>query len=431
MTTLVAVADPLSPEALLNEMYKANPELAAEKARYESEEAAIRSSYSLSNPRFGLMRETNMTSDQRQMGFMQSWQVSQEILFPTKYFSMGSVQRSKAKSANQEYLDKKLVVRQKALTEYYNFYVASKIYTLLEAQKETLRELARIAEARRATGAVPQQDEMRAHVEQTKIENELLLQQQEIVETRAKLNAILNRDSHLAIELPKEALKTPKIVLSQEEIESLSTRNSKLVAAQAASLESAEAERTLAYTQYLPDFMVTYRKPFGPNSPDNAYAIGIDMSIPLWFFMKQTSDSSAASLRAIEAEKRLELTKRFVQAEVTILLTKTETLSKLLKIYETALIPQATSALNSSTAAYRGGRAGFQDLLDAERSLYSVRIDYFRNLAKFVESLTSLERLVGASLSDLPLEGSGTTEMSATFKIPKENHSREVTIREA
>lgn len=423
MTPALAQADPLTPSAVLNQVYEKNPEIAASKARYESEEAAVRSSYSLSNPRFGLMRETNMTADQRQMGFMQSWQVSQEILFPTKYFSMGSVQKSRAESAKQGYLDKQLVVRQMALTQYYNFYVTSKILTLLEAQKETLRELARIAEARRATGAVPQQDEMRAHVEQTKIENELLLQQQEIIEARAKLNALLNRDPDIEITLPKEDLSTPKITFSKKDLQSLSLQNSKLISVQAALLESAEAERTLAYTQYLPDFMLSYRKPFGPNAPDNAYAIGIEMSIPLWFFMKQTSESSAASLRAIESEKQLELVRRSVQSETSTLISRTETLSKLLKIYETALIPQATSALNSSTAAYRGGKAGFQDLLDAERSLYSVRIDYFRNLAKYVESLTSLERLVGQLLSDLPMEGASVKQ--AANEGPNESEPAE------
>jgi cobalt-zinc-cadmium efflux system outer membrane protein len=94
------------------------------------------------------------------------------------------------------------------------------------------------------------------------------------------------------------------------------------------------------------------------------------------------------------------------EAETKRLVSKAETLSKLLKIYETALIPQSTSALNSSRAAYSAGRVGFQELLDAERSLYSVRIEYYKNLASFVEALSGLERVVGTAVSDLPMDAS-------------------------
>lgn len=404
LTSSIAFADDVMPLDVLKNVYASNPELASSKARANAEDAAISSKYSLSNPRVGLMRESNMTAEQRTMGDMQSWTLSQEIMFPTKYFSMGAMQSSKAEALKEEFLDKKLEIRQKALSLYFNYYSASRISSLLEAQRETLREIARIVESRRATGAVPQQDEMKAHVEQTKIENEILLQSQELVAMRASLNALLNRDSESDLVLPKDDIKTPKIVVSALNMKDLAKKNSKMISAQSAWLSEAETNKSLAKQSYLPDFMLSYRKPFGANAPDNAYALGVEMTIPLWFFAKQTSEVSQASAKTMEAEKRLELTRRQVESETKSLSTKAETLAKLLKIYETALIPQSTSALNSSRAAYSAGRVGFQELLDAERSLYSVRIDYYKNLARFVDALTALERTIGTSVSDLPVE---------------------------
>lgn len=404
LTSSMAFADVVMPLDVLKNVYASNPELASTKARAKAEDAAISSKYSLSNPRVGLMRESNMTAEQRTMGDMQSWTLSQEIMFPTKYFSMGSMQSSKAEALKEEFLDKKLEIRQRALSLYFDYYSASRISSLLEAQRETLREIARIVESRRATGAVPQQDEMKAHVEQTKIENEILLQSQELVAMRASLNALLNRDSESDLVLPKDDIKTPKIVVSALNMKDLAQKNSKMISAQSAWLSEAETNKSLAKQSYLPDFMLSYRKPFGANAPDNAYIFGVEMTIPLWFFAKQTSEVSQASAKTMEAEKRLELTKRQVESETKSLSTKAETLAKLLKIYETALIPQSTSALNSSRAAYSAGRVGFQELLDAERSLYSVRIDYYKNLARFVDALTALERTIGTSVSDLPVE---------------------------
>lgn len=400
-----ALANPVTPLGVLKETFDKNPELASSRARAHAEDAAVSAKYSLSNPRIGMMRESSLTAEQRQMGDMQSWTVSQEIMFPAKYFSMGSMQRSKAHAVREEFLDKKLEVRQKALSLYFSYYAAARISSLLDAQKETLREIARIAEARRATGAVPQQDEMKAHVEQTKIENEILLQAQELISVRSSLNSVLNRDPDAELILPKDDLKTPQIRVSANRIKELAQQNSKMISAGRAWLAEAETNRSLAKMSYLPDFMLSYRKPFGANAPDNAYAFGVEMTIPLWFFTKQSSEVSQAAAKTLEAEKRLELTRRQVDSETKNLSTKAETLAKLLKIYETALIPQSISTLNSSRAAYGAGRVGFQELLDAERSLYSVRIDYYKNLAAFVETLTALERIVGAAVSDLPMDG--------------------------
>lgn len=403
--TRLAFADVLTPASLLREAFDKNPEIAGAQAKAEAGDAAISSKYSLSNPRVGIMRESNLTAEQGQMGDMQSWTVSQEIMFPTKYLSMGSMQRSKAHALKEEALDKKLEVRQRALSLYFSYYSATKISSLLDAQKETLREIARIAEARRATGAAPQQDEMKAHVEQTKIENEILLQAQELTAMRSSLNAVLNREPDAELLLPKEDLKTPKMIASGSKIQELARHNSKMILAQEAWLRESEANRSLAKMSYFPDFMLSYRKPFGANAPDNAYAFGVEMTIPLWFFARQTSEVSQAAAKTLEAEKRLEQTRRQVEAETKNFSTRAETLAKLLKIYETALIPQSTSALNSSRAAYSAGRVGFQELLDAERSLYSVRIDYYKNLATFVETLTALERIAGRAISDLPVDG--------------------------
>lgn len=399
-------ANSLTPTEVLTEIYTKNPEIAVAQAKARAENSLIASKYFLTNPRVGLMRESNMTAEQKQMGDMQSWTFTQEIMFPTKYFSMGLMQSSRAEAMNEEFLDKKLEVRQKALTLYYNFYAASRIAALLEAQRETLREIARIAETRRATGAVPQQDEMKAHVEQTKIENEMLLQTQEVVEVQALLTALLNRDQDTKFSLPMDDLKVPKISSIFEKTKAPDLTNSKMISAQKAWLSEASSAKTLAKMGYLPDFMISYRKPYGNNTSENAYSLSLEMSIPLWFFTKQISEVSAASAKMFEAEKQLEQIKRQTQAESKNLSNKMETLAKLLKIYETALIPQSTSALNSSRAAYSAGRVGFQELLDSERSLYSVRIEYYKNLAKYVETLTALERTLGQVISDLPMEGS-------------------------
>lgn len=397
---VVKADESLTPPEVLKLVYQNNPEIASSKAQADAERELISSQYSLASPMIGFMKETDMNFMQMQDGPMKTWSLSQEFLFPTKYFSRGRAQRARANRGILQYMYKKLDVRASALTTYFRYYSATKILGLLEAQKETLREIARIAEAKRAAGTVPQQDEMKAHVELTKIENELLLQKQEELEAKFTLNASLNRAIETNINLPATDFKAKEIKIS--ELDSLDTGASYQIKGVAESVQEAGLQKGLAKMGYLPDFRLSYQQVFGGNHPSSGRAIGIEMSVPLWFFAKENSEFSSAVAQEFAARKELESKKRSTEAMLETLKVKVRTLSKLLEIYETSLIPQATSSHNSSRSAYSTGRVGFQELLDAERTLYSTRIEYFQNFSRLIEAVTALEREAGVSISSLP-----------------------------
>lgn len=393
--------DVLTPAGVVKVVYDSNPEVGASKAQAQAERELISSQYSLSSPMIGFMKETDMNFMQMQDGPMKTWSVSQEFLFPTKYFSRGSIQKAKANSSLHFYMFKILEVRASALTAYFRFYSAKKISSLLEAQRETLREIARIAEAKRAAGKVPQQDEMKAHVELTKIENEILLQAQEEAEARYALNSALNRSADSEIKLPGTEF-TAKHININREAETVDITRSHHLKGFSSTVEEAGFEKGLAKMGYLPDFQLSYRQVFGGNHPSSGRAIGIEMSVPLWFFSKENSELSSAVSRELAAKREFEGHKRTIEAMLESLKSKVKTLAKLLEIYETSLIPQATSSLNSSRSAYSTGRVGFQELLDAERTLYTTRIEYYENFSRLIEAVTGLEREAGVSVSSLP-----------------------------
>jgi cobalt-zinc-cadmium efflux system outer membrane protein len=406
LSILPAMADeqPLLLEKALAQALGSNPEIGASQARADAEHSAIRSQYWLDDPRLGLMHESNMNLMEQQMGPMTIWSVSQEVKFPAKYFLLGSAQKSRALGSDEMADAKKLEVRQKVITGYYNLFTTDRIIALLQAQRETLREVARAAESRHATGAVPQQDEMKAHVEQTKIENELILAQEERDSMEATLNAALDQDANRRITLPTQEIVTPKLTHPLEDIPKLAHSSANQVKRDQFMLDEASSRKALAYLSYAPDFMLSYRRAF-VNAPDNAYSASVEISIPLWFFAKQSSEVAQASAKQIEAEKTLEKTMRDLHADIRSLTVKVSSREKLLQIYQTALIPQATSTMNSSRGAYQAGRTNFLELLDSERSLYETRIAYYRNLAQYVEALARLEVVAGTSLSTLPFGG--------------------------
>ncbi len=390
----------LTLEGALSQALSANPGIAASRARVDAERSAVRLQYAPANPRIGWMRERPETGAE----VMDSWRVSQELMFPTKYFVMGSMQRARADSEEQVAQAKRLEVRRKVLAAYYGLFAAERTLALLEAQRETLREVARIAESRYAAGSVSQQDQMKAHVEQTKIENDYLMAKQERDSMSAMLNALIARDPGEDVALPKGELPLPRLTLAAEDLPRAVRTSSRSVRQGEFMVKEAEKGKSLARWNYAPDFMLSYRRGFQGGS-QAMYEVGVELSVPLWFFARQTSEASSAGARLVEAEKRLEQMTRETDAEARSLHAQARSQEKMLKIYETSLVPQASTMLDTSRAAYRAGRASFIELIDSERSLYDVRMAYYRTLAQYVQSLTRLEEVVGTSVSTLPAGG--------------------------
>jgi outer membrane protein TolC len=398
---LARAAEVLTLEQALSRAYASNPEIAASQADAKSERAMVKSKYFLSDPKVGLMREVGMNFMEQTMGPMNTWSFSQEVLFPPKYFLMGSAQSARADAASREASQKALNVREKVISAYYKLFSVERTLALFEAQRETLREVARIAESRHATGNVPQQDEMKAHVEQTQIENEIIVAEEEKASTEAFLNQLLDQDASASIQFPKEELPIPDLKISLDQISKIAQSESNEIQASQALVTEADKKKSLANLSYAPDFMLSYRKAF-TSADSNNYAASIEFTIPLWFFARQTSEVSAAGAARLAAEKRLELSRRSVDASVRSLSAKVRSERKILEIYKTALIPQASTTLSSSRSAYQAGRTSFVDLLDSERSLYSVRINYYRTLADYAGNLAQLEAMVGRVVSELP-----------------------------
>lgn len=379
-----------------------NADLSALKSRVDGEKEAIRAQSFLDDPKIGFMQEDTGNMDAKEP--MRSWTVSQEIKFPTKYSAMKEMQTARWDTAQFTYLEKRLETRRKVVTLYYNFYVSNQIIDLLEAEKATLREIAALAISRRGTGLVTQQDEMKAHVEQTNLENDLLMALQERESMQAMLNTVMGEETTHEINLPSGMLAIPELSFSKEVLlQNANSKSQKLKEADAM-VREAKAQKRLAELTYMPDFMVSFQKPFSGGSK-RAYTLSLDVTVPLWFFEKQTSEVSSKSAFLAETEHTLTQTSRDLTAEKIALTSKVQTYRKLLKIYETSLIPQVETTLRSSQGAYRAGKATFIDLLDSERSLYGVRTAYYRIQAQYVEALVQLEQIMGISLSTISMGG--------------------------
>lgn len=325
--------------------------------------------------------------------------LTQEIDFPLKY-----VQRSKANSHREKAEAATLVetryrVRSDFLTAYYGWFAAERTIDLVRRDIQKLRELSRTAESRYAAGTDPQHESMKAHVAQTEAESSL-------IELRSQRDARLARVLELTgseastLGLPEKPLPVP--ALSAEKFAQARTRLEAAPAAvrSAEAVESAQALNALGKLEFAPDFMLRYETKLSGDMPDDR-KISAEISIPLWFW-GPAGRASAASSELDERQSEREVTLLQLRSRFDALSSDVQARAELLKILETSLIPQALTTYSTTTAGYRANKARFLDVLDAERSLLRIQIQYYRTLVEYVGSLTELEAILGTSVSDLP-----------------------------
>jgi outer membrane protein, heavy metal efflux system len=71
---------------------------------------------------------------------------------------------------------------------------------------------------------------------------------------------------------------------------------------------------------------------------------------------------------------------------------------RLLALYRSGSIPQASLALDSTTSAYEVGKADFLTLLNSLTSVLTFEKQYYQELARHEQALARLEPLVGQEL---------------------------------
>src|SRR5581483_7775334 len=114
-------------------------------------------------------------------------------------------------------------------------------------------------------------------------------------------------DAEHSLELPKGELSVPKLKPEGLNREKGSLTDSKQVKIAQAMADEASSKKALASWNFAPDFALSYKKAFSGAPADN-YAVGVEVSFPLWFFLKQSGEYSQAASQSIEAEKNLEKT---------------------------------------------------------------------------------------------------------------------------
>lgn len=282
-------------------------------------------------------------------------------------------------------------------TNYARYYVLARAEALTREILGLAENLEKIARARYASGLVPQQDVIRAQVEQTGMRGELAEIGNEYHHAMVKLNALLKRPAGSPLAEPAQLRPLPPAAsLDPLALGERLRRHNPLYSAEGARVKAAAKNRELVYRNRYPDFNLGI-SPIQAGSRVNEWEVMVELNIPLRQDSRRAQEREAEALLAA-AQSRQEATMNRLSAELEQNLSELESFRRLEELARDRLLPQAELTFKAALAGYETGKVDFATLLDAQRQIRKGKLDALKAQAEAQTRLAEIERLLGEEL---------------------------------
>ena len=266
----------------------------------------------------------------------------------------------------------------------------------LEIEREALKLVEDAAAAIRkrvAAGEDSRLDGNLASVEAERGRNQLTVLQEQLIDARSELAALLQ----LPPASMPEATGVIAVTPANSSLDSLLMNAANRAQLRALNLREQAArnrlnlERASAY----PDITVgltTGRD--GPGDATERFNM-LSLSIPLPLFKRNAAGIGRATSELAQSQIEKEAATRDIQAQVRTLWLRLDSLRGRVQRLSDSVLPSLNENQRLSTASYRAGEIGLLQLLVVNRQLVDARRDYLDALAEFVQTRIALEQAAG------------------------------------
>jgi len=387
----------LSLKAAIDEALKSNPEILSAKQNYEASRAKIPQELLPADPMLGYGYDEIRAGVPGLMGKpMRSYSISQNMPFPTKLILHSKIASREAKILFQAYREKERDVIARTKNAYFDTWLAESNIVVTDENYTLLKQFYSSASSRYSVGKTSQQDVLKAEVELAKVQNSLVLLEEKRQIACAKLSILMNKDPRLDIAIGKE-IETPTIEASLDELSAMAKEKRPRLQAFRFAIEKGKDAYMLAWNEFLPDISGRFQQMIS-DGKGGKWAGTLGISVPIWFWVKQSSGvkQMKSELNMIKAEYNV--MENIVLFEVKEAFAKVTSQKRLKEIFETSFVPQAEAALKASLTGYEAGQIDFLNLLDSQRMLLDIKLEYNGIIAELETSKAYLEKAVGTDL---------------------------------
>ena len=387
----------VSLQVLVDAAKQNNPEIIAARKKWSAAKSKIWQEKTWENPQLFIdwqkipKNDFSLNNAEEKM-----YGISQMVPFPGKPSIKGKIARYEAEKSEWEYREAELKILADLKIAYSMYFYVDKSIETYKQTSEIMDNFSKVAESKYIVGKASQGDVLRAQVETSKMRNMIITMEQEKETVKAELNSLIGKNADEIIGEPEELTFKPQLKNNWDEIKKLVISNNPAIGQQNAAVLKSKWSKKMAYTEFLPDFDLTYRKRKMTDAEDTQdFMLGF--TVPLWFWKPALGvKEMSQELQMAESErKNMELMAVYQAKDFFV---KLKTAERLIELYQTSVLPPAEQSLKVTESAYRSDKEDFLNLLDSVRTLLDFQLEYYKYIAQYYQNLAMLEKIIGAEL---------------------------------
>lgn len=327
----------------------------------------------------------------------QKLMLEQPIPISGKNRLRGKAAEAEAAAAYGELRRRELDVVARGRSLYYRLANAYEQLRLNQSNTELLERFVRISRDKYEAGTKPESDVLSAETELAKLHEARADIAREMSDAESQLNVVMNRSAQAPLPRPAEMVPfTFGLDLVSLQNLALTNRPELLVARE--KIAAAEAKLNAARKEWIPDpsLRAEASRYNDAGQPVSEVMAGVSISLPWFNRRKYTAAVEEAREMKNAAEFELESTQKATLGLVRDGLQKVETYRHHVELFQERIVPLARQNVTATRLAYETDKAGFLNLIDAQRTLQEVEGMYWNHLTDYLTGLAELEAVVGA-----------------------------------
>lgn len=396
------LAGPQPVEALISYALSQNPDIEAARKMVDAAAYRVPQAASLKDPTLGVTafpEPVQTAAGQQEV----SISASQHLPWFGKLDKSAAAAEAETNVARAKLFAVELDVVEQVKRVYYEMYFIQKAIGITEDNRKLLLDFVRIADSKYRTGKASQQDVLRAQVEVSNLDKQLIQLRQQIDSTQAKLTRLL----HISPDTPVRALQqTPpeQIPADLDRLYQQAVAGQPELHAQLAAIQRDCRKLDLARLNYYPDLTAgvtwigTSTAGISPvANGDDALLLGFSVNVPIY---RKRIDAGVreAESRVMASRRQYDSMRDRTNESVKDLYTQAISQYDLVKLFRDDIIPKSEQTLEVSQSAYQVGDVDFLQLIDNWQQLLRFQIAHHRLEAQLQQTLATLEKVVGGEL---------------------------------
>jgi outer membrane protein, heavy metal efflux system len=391
----------VSLSSLTQELERNNPEIRAARFRYEAAGKRAPQVSTLPEPKFtfadfgvGHPFSRLSVSDFAYIGLG----VSQEIPFPGKLALAGEEACKQAEGEGQMYRAQVLESTAQLKVAYYDWFYVLKAIEITNKNRDLVERFEKISRARYSVGKGIQQDVLKAQVELSTLAQQLEMLDERRASIEARISTLVNRAADQPLGRPADVQRS-EFALDLNAVLAMVEHNAPRLRARQSEVDTRAVGIERAKREYRPDLNLSFQwQKTAAAFPDYYMAVA-EVKLPVFFWRKQRFGAEEAASRFAESRENFQATRQELVFSAKDEYFRIRSSERLLDLYQSGVIPQASLSLESALAGYEVGKVDFLTLLSNQTTVLSYEIAYYEELAKHEQALARLEPLLAMELT--------------------------------